>query len=239
MIKNKIRSESFLITGSSSGIGRAIADELADKYKQVIYHGKSKKIINLPNNCKCIFGDLSNESVVENLFKQIINEYDIEGIICCAGRTHLSNTDDNPALIKVEDFIKILNNIFICTLLTCQKFIPYFINRKKGKIIIIGGDIVDKPNEKSEMCGYAVSKAAVHQYALYLSNYLRPYNISVNVVAPTSVFRDECNYDKKSLLRKALKKEIANVVSFICKEESFINGQIIRINGGRTTYFKP
>ena len=235
---NHLKPNVIFVTGSSSGIGKSIADKLYSKGINVIYHGKSERVLDLPPKCEYIHGDLSIESVADNIYKNVTDKYKIEGIVCCAGRTHLSNTQDTPDLIKLDDLFKIINNIFTCTLLTCQKFIPYFISQKKGKIIIIGGDVVDKPNEKSEMCAYAVAKSAVHQYALYLSNFLRPHNITVNVVAPTGVFRKNENYNNKTLYRKSSKEEVSNLVCFLCKEENFINGQIIRVNGGRTNYFK-
>jgi len=238
MIKNANKPRIFLVTGSSSGIGKAVADTLYSDGINVVYHGKSEHALTIPPKCEYIHGDLSVESVVDDLYGYISNKYSIQGVVCCAGRTHLSNLEDVPNLIKVDDFNKILNNIFICTLLTCQKFSQCLISQKKGKIIIVGGDVVDKPNEKSEMCGYAIAKAAVHQYALYLANFLRPHNISVNVVAPTGVFRRNEPFNNKTLFRKSFKEEVANVISFLCKDENFISGQTIRINGGRSNYFK-
>jgi len=236
MLKNK--PAVFLVTGSSSGIGRCIADSLFSSGHQVLYHGKSERKIDLPARCEYIYGDLSKEDVVENIFNYVNEKYEISGLICCAGRTHLSNTEDTPLSFEMKDMFEILNNIFTCTVLTCQKFSKQLIDRKSGKIIIIGGDVVDKPNKNSEMCAYAISKAAVHQYAVYLSNFLRPHNISVNVIAPTGVFKNEDPIDcKKTLVRRACKKEIANFVSFLCNQESFISGQILRVNGARSNYF--
>lgn len=236
MLKNK--PNTFLVTGSSSGIGKCIADNLHSCGHHILYHGKLERKMDLPPRCEYIYGDLSKEDVVENLSNYVNEKYEIQGIICCAGRTHLSNIEDVPLSFKIEDMFEILNNIFVCTVLTCQKFSKQLIERKSGKIIIIGGDVVDKPNKNSEMCAYAISKAAVHQYAIYLSNFLRPYNINVNVVAPTGVFRNDDPIDyKKTLIRRSCKKEIANLVSFLCNEDNFISGQILRVNGARSNYF--
>lgn len=238
MLKNKPRA--FFVTGSSSGIGRAIADEIRSFGANVIYHGKTDRTLEVPSKCEFVHGDLSSDSVAESLSAYLLGKYEIEGVICCAGRTHLSNLEDTPLLVKKDEMYKVFDNILACTVTACQKFTSQMIAKKAGKIIIIGGDVVDRPNEKAEMCAYAVAKAAVHQYALYLANSLRPHNVSVNVVAPTGVFRNENPPDlEKTLQRRAAKEEIAKTVSFLCAGQSFLSGQIIRINGGRTNYFNP
>ena len=230
----------YFVTGSSSGIGRHIADTLSNHGHKVLYHGKSNRKIDLPKNCEYIYGDLSKEDIAENIFNYVKKKYEIINLICCAGRSHLHPTKDNPLSFEMNDMLKVLDNIFTCTVLICQKFAQEFIKRKNGKIIIIGGDVVDNPNKNSEMCSYAISKAAVHQYAVYLSNLLRNHNVSVNVVAPTGVFKNnESDELKKTLFRKAFKQEIANVVYFLCNQDNFMSGQILRVNGGRSSYLEP
>ena len=236
MLKNKSRV--FFVTGSSSGIGRCIADSLVSSGINVIYHGKSERKMDLPPKCEYVWGDLSSEQVVEGLHSYINEKYEVEGVVCCAGRTHISNLEDTPTLLKPDDLRVVLNNILFTTILTCQKFAPDLASKGNGRIIIIGGDVVDKPNQNGEMCAYALAKSAVHQYALYLSNSLRPNNISVNVVAPTGVFRQEEPTDSnKTMIRRATKQEVASFVKFLCLQQSFISGQVIRVNGGRSNYF--
>jgi NAD(P)-dependent dehydrogenase (short-subunit alcohol dehydrogenase family) len=235
VLKNKPKA--FFVTGSSSGIGRSIADELHSSGVNVIYHGKSEREANLPPKCEYVSGDLSKEDVAGKIGSYVIGKYDLEGLVCCAGRTHLSPSQDNPVSLEFNDMRTVFDNILVCTVLACQKITPHFISKKSGKIVIIGGDVVDKPNENGHMCAYAVFKAAVHQYGLYLSAFMRQHNVSVNVVSPTGVFRNEsqeCCDD--SLIRRACKTEVAKMVGFLCRNNTFVSGQVIRINGGRISY---
>jgi NAD(P)-dependent dehydrogenase (short-subunit alcohol dehydrogenase family) len=235
VLKNKPKA--FFVTGSSSGIGRSIADELCSSGSHVVYHGKSKREINLPQRCEYISGDLSKEEVAEKIGLHVTGKYDLEGLVCCAGRTHLDPAQDNPVSFALNDMLKVMDNILVCTVLACQKIAPHFISKKCGKIVIIGGDVVDRPNENGHMCSYALSKAAVHQYGIYLSAFMRKYNVSVNLISPTGVFRDDrqecCN---GTLDRRACKTEVAKIVNFLCLNNAFISGQVIRINGGRINY---
>ena len=91
---------------------------------------------------------------------------------------------------------------------------------------------------------YAASKASGISLASTISKELAPFNIRVNTIAPgltdTEMMR---NSTKKEYLDKALEnislkrigrpEEIANVVFFLCSElSSYINGQVIRVDGG-------
>jgi len=235
VLKNKPKA--FFVTGSSSGIGRSIADELYSAGIHVVYHGKSEREIDIPPKCEYVNGDLSNEEVAEKIGLYVTGKYDLEGLVCCAGRTHLSPEQDSPVSFALNDMRTVIDNILVCTVLACQKIAPHFISKKSGKIIIIGGDVVDRPNENGHMCLYALSKAAVHQYGIYLSSFMRQHNVSVNVVSPTGVFRNEGQeYCDRTLIRRAYKTEVAKMVGFLCKNNSFVSGQVIRINGGRVNY---
>jgi NAD(P)-dependent dehydrogenase (short-subunit alcohol dehydrogenase family) len=231
--------KTFLVTGSSSGLGKNIADGLAGSGGRVIYHSRVHHDIDLPSGADYCVADLSNTDEAVGLVNKIEKTNPIDCLVCCAGRTTLHPKEDNCLNFIKSDALKVFNNILFCTTNVCQPVATEMIKRNRGKIIIIGGDVVDKPNIRGDMCTYAMAKAAVHQYGLYLAQQLRAASafISVNVVAPTGIIRENTITEVGRLNRRALADEVSEVVRQLCNSEhSFLTGQIIRVNGGRVTY---
>ena len=239
MITTRKAPKTFLVTGSSSGLGKNIADKLVAAGNKVIYHSRIHHDIFLPPGAEYHVADLSNTEEAIKLVNKIEETTPIDCLVCCAGRTHLHPTEDTCLNFIKSDALKVFNNIVFSTTNVCQQASLGMIKRKRGRIVIIGGDVVDKPNIHGNMCTYAMAKAAVHQYGLYLAQQLRAssFPISVNVVAPTGIIRENTIAPPARLDRKALTDEVSEVVCQLCSaENSFLTGQIIRVNGGRVAY---
>jgi 3-oxoacyl-[acyl-carrier protein] reductase len=94
---------------------------------------------------------------------------------------------------------------------------------------------------------YAVAKAAVHEYTRCLAAQLREHNVQVNCVAPggtvTERFLRIHEIDQGrlategTLIRYGRPQEVGSVVAFLCTDAArFINGQVIRVDGGEQTF---
>lgn len=234
MLKFRNSEKTILVTGSSSGIGKCIADTLSQQALKIYYHGKKHHDIDLPVNGKYLFGDLSKMDDVNKIISSL-NGVDIDYLICSAGRTTLGPKQDDCLAFPSDVAHSIMDDIVFSATNICQKIVPLMIKRNFGKVFIIGGDVVDNPNQNGHMCFYGMAKAALHQYAQNLSAYLRGLNVcvTVNVVAPTGV--DKSNSQNKDCLqRKANNKEVAELVRHLClMDGNYLNGQVIRFNGGK------
>ena len=199
------------ITGSSRGIGKAIAEHFASRGARVVIHGSrpdSPQVFregeSLAANagrleerygvpCIGVTGDLTDFEVVSNLVAEIrekIGPVDI--LVNCAGGDIGSKgvtvgmagkPEGNDALsISVEDIRTVLDRNFLTCVFSCKAVVPEMIARKSGKIVTIGSIAALTGLTGSAI--YASAKAAVHEYSRCLALQLRPHDINVNVVAP-------------------------------------------------------
>lgn len=141
------------------------------------------------------------------------------------------------------DIKKVLDVNLFGMLEVTQLVCKYMVRKKTGNIInissVAGIDL--SPGNSA----YGLSKAAVIAFSKTLSAELSTYGIRVNVVAPSLTDTDMAATDQAKkerqlltdatdhFVRMALPNEIADLVCFLASDKSaFINGQVIRIDGG-------
>ncbi len=237
-----------LITGASRGIGKSIAQEFASKgYNVVINYLTSKenalelqKEIESKYHVKAltIKADVADEKEVLNMVDAVIAEFGFIDVLVNNAAIAIDTIFEDK---NKENFLKILNTNLIGPFLVSKEVAKYMLARKKGSIINIsstnGIDTI-----YPESLDYDASKAGLISLTKNLAIEYAPY-IRVNSVAPGWVVTDmnkELDYDfikeeeKKILLaRFADPMEIAKVVSFLASDDaSYINGTIIRVDGG-------
>ena len=240
--------KSVLITGASRGLGAAIARKFAClDYNVVInYNNSYEEALSLKNeietqyNCNSIIvkADVSNESEVKNMVDEIINKFgNIDCLVNNAGIAIDTLFEDKT----VENFRKIIDVNLIGTFLVSKYASEYMLKNKSGKIINISStNGIDTYYPYG--LDYDASKAGVISLTHNLAMQFAPY-INVNCIASGWINTDmtkELDEDyikeesSKILLgRFAEPMEIANVVAFLASDEaSFVNGSIIRVDGG-------
>lgn len=265
-LKNKVA----WITGSSRGIGKAIAEHFADRGAKVVIHGSrpdSPKVFQegeslvtnadaiekkYGNPCIAVTGNLTDYTVVQNIVSDIHNKMGpIDILVNCAGgdigsrgvQADLAGKPEgNDALsISLEDIKAVMDRNFLTCVLCCKAVVPEMMARKNGKIINIGSIAALTGISGSTI--YASAKAAVHEYSRCLAVQLRPYDITVNVIAPgdtvtgrflaSRVTEDARKVQSGTLDRYGWPAEIAAAVEFLASDaSSFISGEVIRVDGG-------
>jgi 3-oxoacyl-[acyl-carrier protein] reductase len=202
------------VTGSSRGIGRAIADHMAGLGASVVVHGTgpySSRAFNEAESLEAVaraisaehgaavlpvHGDLTDEKTVKALAGEIrarFGRIDIlvnsaGGDIGTAGTSgpRGGKPANNDALfIPLEDLRTVLERNLMTCILVCREVAPEMIPRKSGSIVNIGSVDGLWGQEKSAI--YATAKAAVHEYTRCLALLLKPHNVRVNAVAPGDV----------------------------------------------------
>ncbi|MDR2788326.1 MAG: SDR family oxidoreductase [Candidatus Accumulibacter sp.] len=198
------------ITGSSRGIGRAIAAHLASRGARVVLHGSSVTapriagVPALPDTVREIrsahgvdaidvYGDLSQASTVKAVVAQIHERFgDIDILVNNAGGdigtqgvtgVNAGKPEHNDAVFIGEDDLRaILDRNLMTCIFACREVVPEMIQRKRGWVVNLGS--VDGTAGIPERAIYSTTKAAIHEYTRCLAAMLRPYGVHANVVAP-------------------------------------------------------
>lgn len=203
-----------------------------------------------------VFGDMTVESEVQRVATEIRDQRgQIDILVCCAGGDigaggtsvgRGGRPDHDDCLnIELSDLASVMDRNLLSAILCCRAVAPEMIERKSGRIITIGS--IAGCSGRAQGAIYAVAKAAVHEYTRCLAEQLRSSNIQVNCVAPggtvTERFMRIHDVDQDKLItggtldRYGRPEEVASVVGFLCTDAArFINGQVIRVDGGGQTF---
>ena len=231
MKKNKM-SKSYLVTGTSSGIGNAITKYLLLKKHRVIGISRSEKNINNKNYIH-IKQDISNKNCGKKVFEILKdNKIRLDGLVNNAG-INIPNKFDK---ISREDFDKIMDVNLAGPFFLTQKIINLF--NKEGSIVNISSFSAISGGPISSH--YAISKAGLEVFTKNLSIFFSKKKIRVNAISPGLIrtrlaknFKKHPYYERILLNRIGEPQELANVVDFLLsKKSSYINGQIINVDGG-------
>jgi NAD(P)-dependent dehydrogenase (short-subunit alcohol dehydrogenase family) len=196
-----------------------------------------------------VTGDISKEEDSKAIVKKAEAALGpISILVNCAGGDIAAKggkPNPNDALnISLEDAHAVMNRNFIGTMLMCRAVVPGMMQRQAGSVINFGslnGHIGVSPEVV-----YGCAKAAILHYTRCLALEMRPHGVRVNAVSPgpTTTARflatrttDPAMMDGVSLERYAKPVEIANAVAFLASGQAgFVNGQVLRVDGGMTLF---
>jgi 3-oxoacyl-(acyl-carrier-protein) reductase len=235
-----------LVTGSSRGIGRAIAEELALAGAAVVinYASSARAAEDLAAQLHArgaravvIRADVSDFDQAMALVEQAVAELGrIDILVNNAGITRdktLRNMtlDDWRAVINVN-----LDSVFHCT----KAVLPHMIAQQRGKIINISSVIGQMGN--LGQANYAASKAGMIGFAKAAALELARYGITVNCVCPgfveSDMLEDVPQHIRESLIgriplrRFGQPREVARAVLYLVTDGDYMTGQTINLNGG-------
>ena len=224
----------ILITGASSGIGKALSEFFSVRNHTII--GCSRNIetdIKFDEAYKC---DITDEYSVKRMFMGIRKEFGhIDVLINCAGIASMNHIATTP----IDTFRRIMETNFIGTVIMTREAVKNML--ESGRIINFSTVAVDL-NLEGE-AAYVASKAAVEAFTKVAAKEFAHRDITVNAISPGPVIGSglikNLSADKieKIISHQAIKDstvyaEIADVVSFFMKDSSSaITGQIIKLGG--------
>ncbi|MFJ7666699.1 SDR family NAD(P)-dependent oxidoreductase [Lysinibacillus sp. NPDC097195] len=242
----------ILITGASSGIGRATAELLASKGAKIIvnYHSNEKSAV---ETVQCIQkhggeaisiqADVTNKEQVNAMVNQGLKLFGKIDVLInnAGGGIRQSSFMEASEELWEETYRLNIISVLLCT----QAVLKYMIPRKDGKIINISSTAA-RIGGAGESIHYASSKGALNTMTIGMAKELIEYGIIVNGVAPGMVetpFHEKFapNDDRLTRMsaaipikRVAKPVEIAEIIAFLSSDASnYILGEIINVSGGR------
>ncbi len=243
----KLKNKVALITGSSRGIGKAIAIQFAKEGATVVvnyikHEDKAKETVKeierLGSKSIAIKCDVSNEEEVKNMIDKIIKTFGkIDILVNNAGIVY-----DIPLMEKTEEQIDRTFYVNFKGVWWCSKYTANYMKKIGSGVIINISSTNGTHTLNPESADYDASKAAVISLTKNLAEELAP-NIRVNCIAPgwinTEINKDLPKDYVKEETRKILLKrfgkpeEIASVALFLASDDaSFITRSIIIVDGG-------
>ena len=248
-----LTGQTALITGSSKGIGKAIAHRMAEHGANVIISSRKADVcevaaaeinaavgreaaISIPAN---IADKASLQALVD---KTIATFGQIDSLVCNAASNPYFGPQDD---ISDDQFVKILQNNIISNHWLITMVAPAMRARKDGSITIISS--VGGLKASTVIGAYCISKAADMQLARNLAAEFGPDNVRVNCIAPGLIKTDfaKALWDNPEILKMStsnaplrrigIPDEIAGMAVLLAgKAGGFATGQCFVIDGGAT-----
>jgi NAD(P)-dependent dehydrogenase (short-subunit alcohol dehydrogenase family) len=240
-----------IVTGAGSGIGKAIALQLAKQGYFIYLLGRDKTKLE-ETALLCRSGarryalDLTQSESITKVCADILSQQgtELKILINNAGiyapNSHVGTQLKSPS---VAESMKAWQNHFATNLFGCIEFtnhiLPEFIRHKQGSIVNVSSTLGLKPTAQTS--AYSASKAAMNSWTQSLALELAPHQIRVNAVCPGIVEtpihggQDMLQWAKfQPLGRVGLASEIAAAVAFLADSESsaWTTGVLLPVDGG-------
>ena len=240
------QTRAAIITGSSSGIGAAVAERLAADGLAVIVNYSSKAapaeelvktIEGAGGRAIAVGGDVSDPTAVARLFDRAEQAFGgVDVLVNNAGIMKLAPVAETSDELFDQTIAINLKGAFNGMREAARRL------REGGRIVSFSSSVVGL--YQPTYAAYAATKAGIEAMSHIVSKELGPKKITVNVVAPgpvaTKLFLDGKSDDdiepivaRTPLGRLGKPEDIARIVSLLVSEDGgWINGQVLRANGG-------
>lgn len=230
-----------LVTGSTQGIGKAIAARLVKDGCRVIVHcssdiQKAERVREEIGAVQAVVCDLSDMRQVAALKEKT---GDVDVLILNASVQYKESWQD----ITDETFDKQFDINVKSTLKLMQAYYPAMKEKGWGRIITIGS--VNQHRQHPELSVYSATKCAVMKFVEVIAKQVAPFGVTVNNVSPgaiatprnASVYNDEAARKKVEacipLGRFGTSEECAGIVAFLSSDEAgYITGADVKADGG-------
>jgi acetoacetyl-CoA reductase len=241
-----LKDKVAIVTGSSRGLGRAIAKEFADHGAAVVlnyYQSKepadalAKEIKKGGGKCIVFQAGVAHPDECQALIEAAVKEFGgLDILVNNAG----VNRDRTIRRMTVEEWREVmatdLDSVFYCT----YAAVPHMIERGGGRIVNMASIVGQMGNLGQS--NYAAAKAGIIGFSKSAAQELARFNITVNALCPgfieTDMVTNLADDVKAALIAKiplgrfGKPEEVAQITRFLCTEGGYVTGAQVNINGG-------
>src|SRR3989344_3614930 len=236
----ELKGRLALVTGSTRGLGKAIAMALAQEGAEVIINGRHEESVlktmkEISNKHRVTTWacpvDVTDGEAIKTFFRL--------GSVAAKGRldilvNNVGNIEKFGSFteLKDEDWLRCYDLTFMSAVRFIREALPFLTASGNGRIINISSLISRQPG--NFFPHYAPAKAALNNLTKYLANNLGNRNILVNAICPSNV--DLENNIKNRSERDGISiEDAANLVVYLSSDKAnFLTGHIYNVDGGIT-----
>ncbi|WP_448588101.1 3-oxoacyl-[acyl-carrier-protein] reductase [Thermocrinis sp.] len=238
-----LKDKKALITGSTRGIGKAVAEFLAKAGAQVVITGRDERkaqevASSISPSAVGIGMDLSDLDSVKSAYEDLERKLgSVDILVNNAGITK----DKLFLRMSLEDWEEVIKVNLTGTFLLTSLAVKGMVKRRWGRIINISS-VVGFTGNVGQV-NYSATKSALVGFTKSLAKELASRNITVNAIAPGFIETDMTSSLSEEIRKEYLKniplqrfgtpEDVAGIVAFLCSPMAdYITGEVIHINGG-------
>lgn len=240
-----MRNKTVIVTGASTGIGKAIARLFLEKDYNVVMNSKNEENLvktfiefGSPRRAVIVVGNVGDKTVGQRLLSTALERFGSVDVLVNNAGVFLPKPFFD---VEEADLDRFLNTNLKGTYFTTQAVIKHMIENGGGSIINIGTVLVDHAISGFPATAPIASKGAIHALTRQLAAEFGKYNVRVNAIAPGIIrtplqakggIEDVDALSSLHLLNRIGEAEDIAEMAYHLASSNFITGEIINVDGG-------